>query len=1183
MSANFFKVRNGLNVGVLTADPSGGAAGDMYYNSTTSKLREFVNGSWRDAVTADDTQTLSNKTLDNTTVETIKDSNLTVQNATDTTKQLKFDVSGVTTGQTRSLAVPDANTTIVGTGITQTLSNKTLDNTTIETLKDSNWTMQNASDTTKQMKFDASGITTGTTRTLSAPDVSSTLLARTSVDQGSNRVQNKDLDASNTKVVDNSDTTKKLAFQTSGSATAVTTTLAAASTVARTLTLPDATDTLAALAATQVLSNKQISLSSSNDSTTTGSAATLQAFTTGIIRLTNASLTSVAGIPAGGSGQQLVLENKTGNQISINNEDATATAANRIQTGTGSPLAMPNNATVILSYDNTSARWQLASGSGSGSGSGGKNYLSSIITSTSAGAANTGNGNFEFGSTTGWSLAKTALSSLIPSSVGTGSNPFSSSNGGSAVHGTFTVAIASGGSQIGGSYSALLADSAAGEAGDMLISSAAFIDAEDQGQQVPFSFSYKNTSGTQSFSGTSTNTWAVYFYDVTNNTWIQPIGVYNMVKGSGVGTCTGTFTTSSNGTRYQMALVEINAPAGAFSLTVDDFVFGSGALPATNYPSSQVTRQVFSSGTSQTYTTPFGVQYIRVRMVGGGGGGAGAQGGTSGFTASGSGTASTFGGILSAGGGTGTDTNFNPGTGGSSSVSAPAIQLAALAGGSGAGTTTGTANVPGGKGGDSAFGGGGAGGTGRAAGGSAGGAASPNTGGGGGGQGGSSGTNGAPGGGAGGYVDAIIINPATSYTYTVGAAGGAAGSGGSGAAGLIIVEEYYNPYGVAGQGIGINGTVAGAVGNGASEVLNSGINSYLPFGAVLVDTNNTVTSASGTFSAATGQWSVTNPSYKIPVSGVYKIAARSKSQFTTANTSSNHILAIWKNGSAIQQNLINADGSNSANLQFLAIDVDTVQQFNAGDVINIIHNTNVANGVATVALDSFSCVLQGTGIQATQNRVFQAPAVSVFTGSGTYSAPIGAVYLVVKATGGGGGGGSTGTGVSGTAGGTGGTTSFVGTGTSVSVTGGGGGGTSSTGPGTPAVGGSGSGGNIRNMSGTAGADLSNGSAINVAGPPGGPSFLGGAGRGGTSGGGTGVAAGANSGSGGGGAGGGGTVQPGKSGAGGGYSEHLISSPNPSTVYTVTVGGAGGGGSAGSSGGGGGSGGAGLVEVWAYFQ
>ena len=39
------------------------------------------------------------------------------------------------------------------------------------------------------------------------------------------------------------------------------------------------------------------------------------------------------------------------------------------------------------------------------------------------------------------------------------------------------------------------------------------------------------------------------------------------------------------------------------------------------------TRQVFTSGTGATYTTPAGVRRILVRMVGAGGGGAGGGGG----------------------------------------------------------------------------------------------------------------------------------------------------------------------------------------------------------------------------------------------------------------------------------------------------------------------------------------------------------------------------------------------------------------------------------------------------------------------------------------------------------------------------------------------------------------------------
>jgi len=64
---------------------------------------------------------------------------------------------------------------VVGDSDSQTLTNKTLDNTNSITVKDSNLTIQDNSDTTKQLKFEASGITTGTTRTLTAPNASGTL------------------------------------------------------------------------------------------------------------------------------------------------------------------------------------------------------------------------------------------------------------------------------------------------------------------------------------------------------------------------------------------------------------------------------------------------------------------------------------------------------------------------------------------------------------------------------------------------------------------------------------------------------------------------------------------------------------------------------------------------------------------------------------------------------------------------------------------------------------------------------------------------------------------------------------------------------------------------------------------------------------------------------------------------
>lgn len=72
-----------------------------------------------DIVTTDGDQDLSNKSLDSTTTE--------VQDTTDPTKKLKLDVSGVTTGTTRTQVVQDADDTFVMRDTTDTLTNKTLD------------------------------------------------------------------------------------------------------------------------------------------------------------------------------------------------------------------------------------------------------------------------------------------------------------------------------------------------------------------------------------------------------------------------------------------------------------------------------------------------------------------------------------------------------------------------------------------------------------------------------------------------------------------------------------------------------------------------------------------------------------------------------------------------------------------------------------------------------------------------------------------------------------------------------------------------------------------------------------------------------------------------------------------------------------------------------------------------
>ena len=95
------------------------------------------------------------------------DSTSIVKGSADATKLLRIEVDGFTTGTTRVMTPPDENFTVVGLATTQTLTNKSLSDSTTFIIDNS--------DNTKKAQFQASGITTGTTRTLTIPNASGTL------------------------------------------------------------------------------------------------------------------------------------------------------------------------------------------------------------------------------------------------------------------------------------------------------------------------------------------------------------------------------------------------------------------------------------------------------------------------------------------------------------------------------------------------------------------------------------------------------------------------------------------------------------------------------------------------------------------------------------------------------------------------------------------------------------------------------------------------------------------------------------------------------------------------------------------------------------------------------------------------------------------------------------------------
>lgn len=73
-----------------------------------------------------DTQSPTNKTLGITNSITVLDSNFTLDDNGDNTKQAQFQLSGITSGNLRTYTLPDTSDTLVVLAATQTLTNKTL-------------------------------------------------------------------------------------------------------------------------------------------------------------------------------------------------------------------------------------------------------------------------------------------------------------------------------------------------------------------------------------------------------------------------------------------------------------------------------------------------------------------------------------------------------------------------------------------------------------------------------------------------------------------------------------------------------------------------------------------------------------------------------------------------------------------------------------------------------------------------------------------------------------------------------------------------------------------------------------------------------------------------------------------------------------------------------------------------